>query len=212
MNNARIYIVFFILIAVPGVYIYLNPGAGLQKPQEETPHKPDVIFLATPNNVVDEMLKLAQVKESDLVYDLGCGDGRIVIAAAKQYGCRGVGYEIDPKLAAESRENVKKNGVEDLVRIEQADIFTLDLSEADVVTMYLLPDLNNRLIPQLQKLKPGSRIISHYFDMNKAAGGKEIIIPHKRDENDPYDLYGPDDKLEESPVYLWTAPLKVIEE
>lgn len=82
-----------------------------------------------------------------MVYDLGCGDGRIVIAAAKQYGCRGVGFEIGPKLVAESRENVKKNGVENLVRIEEADIFTLDLSEADIITMYLLPKLNNRLIP-----------------------------------------------------------------
>ncbi|MDP8243547.1 MAG: class I SAM-dependent methyltransferase [Candidatus Hinthialibacter antarcticus] len=211
MNTSlRNYILLFVLIAVPGVYIYLSPA--VEPVSDEGPHKPDVQFLVTPHNVVDVMLSLAQLNENDLIYDLGCGDARILIAAAKKYGCRGVGYDIDPERVKESRENVKTNGLEHLVRIEEADIFTLDLSEADVIMMYLLPELNNRLVPQLQTLKPGSRIVSHYFDMNAVEGGKEFIIPHVRDESDPYDLYGPDDELEESPVYLWTTPLKVKEE
>ena len=206
MKNSRIYIALFLLIAVPGIYIYFNPGAGLQQSTtQEQPHKPDVQFLVTP-------LSLAQVKESDLVYDLGCGDGRILLAAAKKVGCRGIGYDIDPERVAESRENVKQNNLEHLITIEEADIFTLDLSEADVIFMYLLPELNNRLVPQLQALKPGSRIVSHYFDMSAAEDGRELIIDHVRDENDPYDLYGPDDELEQSPIYLWTTPLKLRED
>ena len=104
--------------------------------------KPDVIFVATPQEVVDKMLELAEVKKDDLIYDLGCGDGRIVVTAAKKFGCRGIGYDIDPKRIKESLENVEKNNVGHLVRIEQEDIFTLDLSEANVITLYLLPSLN----------------------------------------------------------------------
>jgi len=127
--------------------------------------KPDVVFVPTPQEVVDMMLHLARIKPGDVVYDLGCGDGRVVVTVAKRYGCRAVGYDIDPDRVRESRKNVRENKVERLARIEQRDIFTLDLSGADVVFLYLLPELNVRLIPQLEKLKPGARIVSHDFAM-----------------------------------------------
>jgi len=157
-------------------------------------HKPDVIFVPTPQEVVDKMLELAQVKKDDLVYDLGCGDGRIVVTAAKEYGCRCVGYDVDPKRIEESLENVEKNNVGDLVRIEQEDIFTLDLSEANVITLYLLPSLNVKLIPQLEKLKPGSRIVSHDFDMRGVTPDKVVKI-------------NSDNEYNEHTIYLWTTPL-----
>ncbi len=139
-----------------------NPPA-VEEVQE--PKRPDVIFVPTPQEVVDKMLELAQVTKDDVVYDLGCGDGRIVVTAAKKFGCQAFGFDVDPERIQESKENVEKNGVGNLVTIEQKDIFTLDLSKANVVTLYLLPSLNVKLIPQLEKLKPGSRIVSHDFDM-----------------------------------------------
>ena len=156
--------------------------------------KPDVIFVPTPQEVVDKMLELAAVKKGDKVYDLGCGDGRIVVTAAKKYGARGVGYDIDPERVKESLANIKRNGVGDRVQIKQADIFTLDLRDANVVTLYLLPRLNVRLIPQLEKLKPGSRIVSHAFDMEGVTPDKVVQVKCRDGE--------------ESTVYLWTTPLK----
>jgi precorrin-6B methylase 2 len=158
-------------------------------------HKPDVIFVPTPQEVVDKMLEMAQVKKDDLLYDLGCGDGRIVVTAAKKYGCRCVGYDIDPQRIKESLENVEKNNVGNLVQIEQEDIFTLDLSKANVITLYLLPSLNVKLIPQLEKLKPGSRIVSHDFDMRGVKPDEEVEIKS-------------DDGYREHKIYLWTTPLK----
>ena len=118
-------------------------------------HKtPDVVYVPTPHDVVLKMLELAGVKKSDVLYDLGCGDGRIVVMAAKKFGCRGSGFEIDPERLRESRANVKKNNVEKLVTIRQEDIFTVDLTPASVVTLYLLPELNVKLMPQLEKLRP----------------------------------------------------------
>ena len=158
---------------------------------------PDVVFIPTPQDVVDKMLELAKVKKDDLVYDLGCGDGRIVVTAAKRYGCKAVGYDIDPQRVEESLENVEKNNVGHLVRIEQKDIFTLDLSEADVITLYLLPELNVELIPQLEKLKPGSRIVSHDFGMEGVQPDKVITVNSNEDED-------------EHEIYLWISPLKKI--
>lgn len=135
---------------------------------ETTNRAPDVIYVPTPQAVVDKMLELAEVKKGDVVYDLGCGDGRIVVTAAKKYGVKAVGFDIDPQRVREALENVRSNKVEHLVTIKQEDIFKLDLREASVVTLYLLPDLNVRLMPQLAKLKPGSRIVSHDFDMRGA--------------------------------------------
>ena len=157
--------------------------------------KPDVIYIPTPQEVVDKMLELAEVKKDDLVYDLGCGDGRIVVTAAQKYGCRGIGYDINPKRIKESLENVKKNNVGNLVRIEQEDIFTLDISKANVITLYLLPSLNVKLIPQLEKLKPGSRIVSHDFDMKGVKPDKVVKI-------------NSDNEYSDHTIYLWTTPLK----
>src|SRR5512137_2482912 len=133
---------------------------------------PDVIYVPTPQSVVDKMLEMAEVRKGDVVYDLGCGDGRIVVTAAKKYGVKAVGFDIDPQRVKEARENVRANQVEHLVTIREADVFTLDLREASVVTLYLLPQLNVRLLPQLAQLKPGSRIVSHDFDMK---GAKPVL-------------------------------------
>ncbi len=114
---------------------------------------PDVVYVGTPYDLVSKMLKMARVQKKDMVYDLGCGDGRILILAAQKYGCRGIGYDIDPERVKASRENVARNHVEHLVKIIQADIFTVDLSDADVLPLYLLPEMNIKLIPQLEKLK-----------------------------------------------------------
>jgi SAM-dependent methyltransferase len=157
--------------------------------------EPDVVFVPTPQDVVDKMLELAKVRKEDLIYDLGCGDGRIVVTAAQKYGCRAIGYDIDPLRVEESLENVEQNNVGHLVRIEQKDIFTLDLSRANVVTLYLLPELNVELIPQLEKLKPGSRIVSHDFDMEGVKPDEVFQIVSKEDGG-------------EHEIYLWTTPLK----
>jgi len=171
------------------------PGAPELAVGEKVYHALDVIFVPTPQDVVEKMLELAEVKKSDLVYDLGCGDGRIVVTAAKKYGCRAAGYDLDPQRLKESLENVQKNQVGDLVTIEQRDIFTLDLSQANVVTLYLLPSLNVKLIPQLEKLEPGSRIVSHNFAMEGVKPDKVLTLTSEHDDT-------------EHTIYLWTAPLK----
>jgi precorrin-6B methylase 2/LEA14-like dessication related protein len=165
--------------------------------EEKTYNAVDVIYVATPQDVVDKMLEMADVKKDDLVYDLGCGDGRIVVTAAKRYGCRAVGFDLDPKRVEESLQNVQKNNVGDLVKIEQKDIFTLDLSEADVITLFLLTSLNTKLVPQLEKLKPGSRIVSHNFAME---GVKPDKVVKMFSNEDPF----------EHTIYLWTTPLKKV--
>ena len=157
----------------------------------------DVLFISTPVEVIDKMLEMAQVKKDDLVYDLGCGDGRILIAAAKKHGCRAIGYEIDPELVKKARENVRKNKLQHLVTIEHKDIFEVDFTPADVITMYLTADLNVKLIPQLKKLRPGSRIVSHDFDMKGIKPDEVAFVTSKIP-----------DFVNEHLVYLWTAPLK----
>ena len=121
--------------------------------------------MATPPEVVDEMLKVADVKKSDLIYDLGCGDGIIVITAAKKIGCKAVGYDIDPKMVKEAKEKAKEAKVEDLVTIEEKDIFTLDLTKATVIATYLLDDLNKKLVAQFKQMKDGTRIVMHDYDI-----------------------------------------------
>lgn len=125
---------------------------------------PDVIYVPTRQSVVDAMLEVTKVKAGDVVYDLGCGDGRIVVSAAK-LGARGIGIDIDPQRVLEANQNVQRNGVGDRVKILNQDLFTTDFSDATVVALYLLPSLNLRLRPTLWKLKPGTRIVSHDFDM-----------------------------------------------
>jgi SAM-dependent methyltransferase len=160
---------------------------------------PDIEYVPTPQSVVDKLLEAAKLTKNDVVYDLGCGDGRIVINAAKRFGVKAIGFDIDPKRVAESRANVKSNGVEHLVTIEQKDIFTVDLSPATVVTLYLLPELNVRLIPQLEKLKPGARIVSHDFDM-EGVEPEQTWTVIARDHREP--------KNREHYVYLWKTPLQ----
>jgi SAM-dependent methyltransferase len=129
-------------------------------------HLPDVRFVVTPPATVDAMLAAAKVTRADVVYDLGCGDGRIVIAAAKQYGARGVGIDIVAERIAEARANAAAAGVSDLVRFVQADLLTADFSDATVVTLYLSPSMNERIKPRLLKeLRPGARVVSHVYDM-----------------------------------------------
>ena len=126
----------------------------------------DVPYVPTPQEVVDRMLSLAKVGKNDVLYDLGCGDGRIVVTAAKQLGARGTGIDLDPVRIAEARENARKAGVEKRVDFKVGDLFQADLSDASVVTLYLLPTINTRLRPRLwEQLKVGSRVVSHAFDM-----------------------------------------------
>ncbi len=170
--------------------------AQAKKPttQKKPSRAPDIHFVPTPHETVEVMLRLADIKKNDVVYDLGCGDGRIVIAAAKKAGVKAYGFDIDPVRVKESRENVKKAGVENLVTITEQDIFKLDLSKASVITLYLLSSLNVKLIPQLEKLKPGSRIVSHDFDMVGVEPDVEATVYLKNGGT--------------SKVYLWTAPLR----
>jgi SAM-dependent methyltransferase len=150
--------------------------------------KPDVNFVVTPPDVVDAMLKGLEVKNTDVVYDLGSGDGRIVITAAQKYGARGVGIEIDPALIKQSEANAKKAGVSDKVRFVQADLFEADIHEATVVTLYLLEDLNIRLRPKLlRELKPGARIASHRWRMGDWIPEKTIAVGDRA-------------------LYFWTIP------
>jgi SAM-dependent methyltransferase len=157
---------------------------------------PDVVYVPTPHAVVEKMLEMAEIKKSDVIYDLGCGDARILVAAAKKYGVKAYGFDIDPVRVQESLENVRTNNVEHLVTIKQADIFTLDLREANVVTLYLLPELNVRLMPQLAKLKPGSRIVSHDFDMRGAKPAEVHRMEVDRGNNSPVSHM----------IYKWIVP------
>ena len=163
-------------------------AADAQATQTPPTRKPDVIYVPTPQNVVDAMLKLSGVKAGDVVYDLGCGDGRLVVTAAK-LGARGVGIDIDPVRVNEANANVKKEGVANRVKILHADMFLTDIREATVVTLFLLPDLNVRLRPKLWKeLKPGTRVVSHLFDMGDWKPDQKITVN------------------ENNVVYLWTIP------
>ena len=145
---------------------FMALGAKTAFAQAEPARKPDVPYVPTPQPVVDKMLEMAKVGKGDIVYDLGCGDGRIVITAAKEYGARGVGIDLNPERIAEARANAESAGVDGKVRFVVGDLFTADFSEASVVTLYLLPDVNRALRPQLWKqLKIGTRVVSHDFDM-----------------------------------------------
>jgi ribosomal protein L11 methylase PrmA len=159
--------------------------------------KPDVAYVPTTNDAVEAMLKLAEVTSSDTVFDLGCGDGRIVIAAAKLRGARGVGIDIDPVRVSESRANAKKAGVEKRVRFEENDVFEADIHEATVVTLFLLPELNVKLLPKLLRdLKPGTRIVSNTFDMGDWQAAKQATVGDPNDEDHPFSHR----------LYLWIVP------
>ncbi len=150
--------------------------------------EPDVIFVPTPEQVVEGMLKLAKVGPHDTLYDLGCGDGRTVIMAAKKFGAHAIGVDIDPQRIAESTANAKAAGVSDKVKFVQGDLFETNLKDATVVTLYLLTSLNLKLRPKLWKeLKPGTRVVSHAFDMGDWQPEKTEDIDGRK-------------------VYFWTIP------
>jgi cyclopropane fatty-acyl-phospholipid synthase-like methyltransferase len=184
MTARRLILILAILVTTVVV-----PAQG-----QQALRSPDVIFVPTPQEVVDAMLKLAKVTKNDVIYDLGSGDGRIPITAAKTYGARGVGIDIDPQRIKEATENLKTAGVGDRVKFLNQDLFTTDISEATVVTLYLLPSLNVKLIPKLNKeLKPGTRIVSHAFDMS--SDGTE------RKPRETLNVNG-------RTVYFWTIPIQ----
>jgi trans-aconitate methyltransferase len=158
--------------------------------QVDTAPQLDVPYVPTAIPVVDAMLDLAKVSRSDVLYDLGCGDGRIVVRAAQRFGCRGVGVDLDPQRVSEARTNAAKAKVEALTRFEVGDVFAFDFSPATVVTMYLLPSVNLKLRPRLlAELKPGTRIVSHDFDM----GDWEPQVVRE---------------VARSRIYLWTVPTR----
>ena len=165
------------VVAVLSVVVVAAQNGG---PRRE----PDVPYVPTTEAAVQAMLKLAEVKKTDVVYDLGCGDGRIVISAAKDLGARGVGIDINPVRIGEAKENARKAGVEKLVRFEENDLFEADIHEATVVTLFLLPQVNLKLRPKLLKdLKPGTRIVSNTFDMGDWKPEKEAIVPDTDDQS-----------------------------
>ncbi|HMC61677.1 MAG TPA: methyltransferase domain-containing protein [Candidatus Solibacter sp.] len=164
--------------------------------QDADRQRPEVPYVPTTEEAVAAMLKLADVKKTDIVYDLGCGDGRIVIAAAKNFGARAVGIDIDPVRIGEAKENARKAGVGDLVRFEENDLFKADIREATVVTLFLLSSVNLRLRPKLlQDLKPGTRVVSNTFDMGDWKPEKEATVGSPEEQS-----------YLSRKLYLWTIP------
>jgi ribosomal protein L11 methylase PrmA len=161
------------------------------KPADAPEREPDVPYVPTPTEVVNEMLKVAKVNKNDVLYDLGSGDGRIVITAAQKFGTRGTGIDINPERIREANENAKNAGVTDRVKFVQQDLFKTSLKDATVVTLYLLPSVNLQLRPKLlQELKPGTRIVSHAFDMGDWKPERELDVNGRK-------------------VYYWVVPEKV---
>lgn len=150
----------------------------------------DVPYVPTNPEVVNAMLKMAKVGKNDVVYDLGCGDGRIVIAAAKKHGATGIGFDLDPERISEANENARQAGVTDKVKFVNANLFDTDMSSATVITMYLLPEVNMKLRPKILALKPGTRIVSHAFDMGD---WKPEKIEYVNGDT----------------IYFWTVPKKI---
>lgn len=156
--------------------------------QTATAPRLDVPFVPTPQPVVDKMLELAKVGKGDFLIDLGSGDGRIPVTAAKKYGVRALGVDLNPQRIKEANERAKEAGVTDLVEFRQQDLFETDLSKADVLTMYLLPSVNLKLRPKIMKeMKPGSRVVSHAFDMGDWTPEQKVTVDGRT-------------------VYMWTVP------
>ncbi len=215
-------------VALAAALLAVSPPGSSQDPGIVE----DVPYVATPPAVVDEMLRMARVASTDVVYDLGSGDGRVVITAARKFGARGVGVEIDPAMVDRSRANVARAGVADRVRILQQDIFDTDLSPATVVTLYLPPYLNLRLRERLLELRPGTRVVSHSADLGdwkpdrrtairkdvllwvvpaKLAGSWMVRIGERRLElrfEQRFQQVSGDAVLDGEPVGVWEAKLE----
>ncbi|MSQ70539.1 MAG: methyltransferase domain-containing protein [Betaproteobacteria bacterium] len=178
-----------VLLSLVAASAFAQPKVDLPPPPPlaQPSRAPDVIYVPTPPEVVSAMLKAAGVTGRDVIYDLGCGDGRIVIEAARTYGARGVGIDIDPERLEEAQANARKAGVQKQVEFRLADLFETDLGGATVITLYLLPRLNLQLRPKLLKLKPGTRIVSHEFDMGDWKPERVITVDKRT-------------------VYLWRVP------
>ena len=189
----------FVLALALLATVVAAPADAQQTAQQAPLRTPDVIFVPTPQEVVDAMLRLAKVTKNDVVYDLGSGDGRIPITAAKTHGARAVGIDIDPVRIKEAMENLKTNSTSDptlskRVSFLNQDLFTTDISEATVVTLYLLPSLNVKLIPKLNKeLRPGTRIVSHAFDMSADGVERKPITT---------------ENINGRTIYYWTIPIE----
>jgi ribosomal protein L11 methylase PrmA len=180
-------------IVIASMIVALVGPAAEGLPVQE--HTPDVVYVGTPYDIAATMLKMARVKNTDVVYDLGCGDGRMVVLAAKRYGCRGVGYDIDPERVKAAVRNVVRNKVENLVKIVEADLFKVDFSGADVLSLYLLPEINMRLLPQFQKLKPGCRLVLHDYGLAGIMADQSVRIISNEDNAGHW-------------IYLYTTPLQ----
>ena len=188
------YKVFWVCVRLPAILIVC---AAIASAQGAPPRQPNVGYVPSADEAVLGMLKLAGVTKSDVVYDLGCGDGRIVITAAKVYGARGVGIDIDPQRVQEANDNARAAGVQNLVRFEENDLFQADIHEASVVTLFLLTSINLRLRPKLlHDLTPGTRIVSNTFDMGDWKPDKKLTVKPK----------GPSEFFSHQ-LFLWIVPL-----
>src|ERR671918_34784 len=171
------------LLWVQGLSLMLTVAVlwGIGQAQQRIP---DMVYIPTPHHVVAEMLRIAGVTKDDVVYDLGSGGGRLVIAAAKHYGARGVGVDIDSQRIQEGRANARNAGVTDRAQFLQQDLFTTDIREATVVTLYLLTKLNLQLRPKLlSELRPGTRVVSHAFDMGDWYPDQKLLVPGSPSDN-----------------------------
>ena len=202
--DMRLHRPFLVLTLVAA--LLLSVGSTMaQQPLKPLEKKPEVPYEPTHEKVVAEMLKVAKVGKNDILYDLGSGDGRIVITAAKQFGTRGVGVDIDPARIREARENAVKAGVADKVRFLQEDLFETDIREATVVTLYLLPEINRRLRPKLlSDLKPGTRVVSHNHDMGDWAPLEtlKVRVPQEQTIFNMLSARVP----QEHTIYYWVVP------
>ena len=195
MHQFKKYTVYLVMLA--GLLVFAVTPLTADESTEEPVfiQTPDVVYVGTPYDIVSQMLKLAHVKKDDVVVDLGCGDARMLVLAAEKYGSKGIGYEIDPVMVRESRKNVEKNKVSDLVEIIQEDIFKVDISKADVLPVYLLPEMNLKLVPQFETLKPGSRLVFHNYDLEGYIPDKKIEVISNEDNS-------------KHTLWLYTTPLK----
>jgi SAM-dependent methyltransferase len=186
------------MLVVAAVYgstkLYQYSDMSRLDPSPSRRPKINAPFITTADPVIDKMIEIGEITDQDLVYDLGCGDGRIVIGAAVQRGCRGIGIDIDPVRVAEAKENAKRQRVEHLITIEEHDVFKVDLAKADVIVAYLLPWMLRDLKPSFDKCEAGTRIITHDFEIEGVEADKKVEVDLGRDSRHV--------------VFRYTTPLK----